>query len=48
MSPSNEYTLLSDIDGPADIRALSKTQLRQLADEVRAYLTHTVSISGGH
>jgi 1-deoxy-D-xylulose-5-phosphate synthase len=48
MSPSNDYSLLKDINSPADIRALSKTQLHQLANEVRAYLTHTVSISGGH
>ncbi|MGZ5000189.1 MAG: 1-deoxy-D-xylulose-5-phosphate synthase N-terminal domain-containing protein, partial [Methylomonas sp.] len=44
----SSYTLLNTIHSPADIRALSKDRLKQLADEVRSYLTHTVSISGGH
>jgi 1-deoxy-D-xylulose-5-phosphate synthase len=48
MPLSKNYPLLNSIQNPPDIRLLSKTQLRQLADEVRAYLTHTVSISGGH
>ncbi|MGR8931477.1 MAG: 1-deoxy-D-xylulose-5-phosphate synthase N-terminal domain-containing protein, partial [Gammaproteobacteria bacterium] len=48
MPLSNDYPLLNSIHNPPDIRLLGKTQLRQLADEVRAYLTHTVSISGGH
>ncbi|MDP3903875.1 MAG: 1-deoxy-D-xylulose-5-phosphate synthase, partial [Methylococcaceae bacterium] len=33
---------------PADLRKLSKDQLKPLAQELREYLTHTVSISGGH
>jgi len=48
MNLKTDCALLHNIDSPADIRALSKDQLKQLSDEVRAYLTHTVSISGGH
>ena len=48
MTLSNEYPLLKDINSPADVRALSKDQLLQLSAELRNYLTHTVSISGGH
>ncbi len=48
MTFSGKLPLLNSIHTPADIRALAPEQLTQLADEVRAYLTHTVSISGGH
>ncbi|MCK9606253.1 MAG: 1-deoxy-D-xylulose-5-phosphate synthase [Methylomonas sp.] len=48
MKQTTEYSILQDIHNPADVRALSKEQLKPLADEVREYLTHTVSISGGH
>ncbi|WP_157205699.1 1-deoxy-D-xylulose-5-phosphate synthase N-terminal domain-containing protein, partial [Methylomonas koyamae] len=48
MTSSGNFPLLDTIARPADIRALKKEQLPQLADEVRSYLTHTVSISGGH
>ncbi len=48
MNLTNEFTLLHDIDSPADVRALPKESLRTLCDELRAYLTRTVSISGGH
>ena len=42
------YPLLNNINSPADVRKLSKDQLKPLAKELRDYLTHTVSISGGH
>lgn len=48
MTFSGTFPLLDTIHSPADVRALSKDQLKQLADEVREFLTHTVSISGGH
>ena len=48
MTNSDEYPLLDSISSPADVRKLSKTQLESLSDEVRRYLTHTVSLSGGH
>ncbi len=42
------YPLLNDINIPADVRKLDKDQLKPLAKELREYLTHTVSVSGGH
>lgn len=44
----NTYPLLSKIDLPADVRKLDKQQLVGLSKELRNYLTHTVSQSGGH
>ncbi|MBD9361943.1 1-deoxy-D-xylulose-5-phosphate synthase [Methylomonas fluvii] len=44
----SDFPLLNTIQTPADVRALKPEQLEPLADELRRYLTHTVSISGGH
>jgi 1-deoxy-D-xylulose-5-phosphate synthase len=41
-------SLLPTIDSPADLRRLSRTQLRPLADELRNYLLESVSRTGGH
>ena len=48
MTLSADFPLLNTINSPADVRGLGKEQLLQLSDELRRYLTHTVSISGGH
>ena len=48
MTKSASFPLLDVIDTPADVRKLSKGKLKALAKELRDYLTHTVSISGGH
>ena len=40
--------LLDTIDSPADLRKLSRAQLKPLADELRTYLLDTVSKTGGH
>lgn len=48
MNLINEYPLLKNINSPADVRKLPKDNLKALSDELRTYLTHTVSISGGH
>jgi 1-deoxy-D-xylulose-5-phosphate synthase len=48
MNTLHNYLLLKDINTPADVRKLSKNQLKPLAKELREFLTHTVSISGGH
>ena len=48
MTLSSTFPLLNTINSPADVRGLSKDQLLQLSEELRNYLTHTVSISGGH
>ena len=42
------YPLLETIHSPADLRLLPRTQLKALADELRAYLLHSVSQTGGH
>jgi 1-deoxy-D-xylulose-5-phosphate synthase len=48
MKNPDNYPLLDTIHIPADIRDLPKDLLKALAREVREFLTHTVSISGGH
>jgi 1-deoxy-D-xylulose-5-phosphate synthase len=42
------YELLTAIDEPAQLRALDRAQLRQLADELRAFILESVSKTGGH
>jgi 1-deoxy-D-xylulose-5-phosphate synthase len=41
-------TLLETINDPADLRRLPRTQLRELADELRTYVLESVSRTGGH
>jgi 1-deoxy-D-xylulose-5-phosphate synthase len=48
MNLTDDYPLLKDIQSPADVRALARENLKALSDELRRFLTHTVSISGGH
>ncbi len=40
--------LLDTIASPADVRRLGLSELRQLADEVRAEMIDAVSLTGGH
>ena len=42
------YELLSTIDDPAQLRALDRSQLEQLAGELRAFVIESVSKTGGH
>src|SRR5437764_2124063 len=48
MSDRPETPLLDTVEFPADIRALSKEQLPQLADELRQETIAAVSVTGGH
>src|SRR5215218_10509188 len=48
MSDRPETPLLDSVKYPADIRALDKAQLPQLADELRSEMISAVSQSGGH
>ena len=48
MTTAAEFPLLARIDSPADLRALPETDLKQVAEELRAYLIKTVSGVGGH
>ncbi|MGI5347756.1 1-deoxy-D-xylulose-5-phosphate synthase [Streptomyces sp. CA-250714] len=41
-------SLLESIDGPRDLDALSEAQLEELAGEIREFLVHAVSKTGGH
>ena len=42
------YPLLHTINHPEDLRKVPRTQLKTLADELRAYLLHSVARTGGH
>ena len=48
MSDRPETPLLDTVKLPADIRALDKAQLPQLADELRQEVISAVSVTGGH
>jgi 1-deoxy-D-xylulose-5-phosphate synthase len=41
-------TILENIRGPHDLKALSETQLGELAGEIREFLVHAVARTGGH
>lgn len=45
---STEYPLLTTIDSPAQLRALERKKLPELADELRQFLIESVSRTGGH
>ncbi len=45
---NTSYPLLQTVNDPADLRKLSRHQLRTLADELRAYLLESVAKTGGH
>ena len=45
---SSPYALLKTINDPADLRKLERTQLHQLAVELRAFVLDSVSQTGGH
>jgi len=47
-APESKTPLLDTVHTPADVRALDKKDLRQLADELRAETIDAVSITGGH
>jgi 1-deoxy-D-xylulose-5-phosphate synthase len=44
----NIMSLLDRIKSPADIRALSNDEMRVLADDLRAFLIESCSVTGGH
>src|SRR5687767_4180187 len=46
--PGEPYDLLKNIDDPSQLRALERKHLRQLADELRAFVLESVSKTGGH
>ncbi|CAL1239212.1 1-deoxy-D-xylulose-5-phosphate synthase [Candidatus Methylocalor cossyra] len=48
MKQTNTFSLLRTIGSPADLRLLPEDQLPRLAHELRDFLVHSVSQSGGH
>ena len=48
MTSSPDTPLLDTVETPEDIRKLAPTQLRQLADELRAEMIDAVGSTGGH
>jgi len=48
VSTSEDRRLLDDVNGPADLRELSDTELAQVAQEVREHIIDTVGEIGGH
>src|SRR6185312_5752731 len=48
MSVSSKTPLLDQVKLPADLRALPKKDLKQVADELRQETINVVSVTGGH
>ena len=48
MSQNPDTPLLDKVNSPADLRELHVSELRQLADELRAETISAVSVTGGH
>ena len=48
MTHKPDTPLLDTVQLPADLRSLQVSQLRQLADELRAETISAVSVTGGH
>src|SRR3977135_2949143 len=48
MDQVSSTPVLDRIMGPADLRSLSDSELRALADEIRQFLVATVSTTCGH
>lgn len=48
MTNATLYTLLSQVNTPADLRELDESELPQLAEELRGFLIDVVSTTGGH
>ena len=48
MTSPSSYPLLARVNDPTDVRRLARTQLPQLAQELRAFVLESVSKTGGH
>jgi 1-deoxy-D-xylulose-5-phosphate synthase len=46
--PDSDYSLLQNITDPSDLRRMPRGQLGALAAQLRAFLLHSVSKTGGH
>ncbi|AVS66757.1 1-deoxy-D-xylulose-5-phosphate synthase [Paracidovorax avenae] len=45
---TNSFPLLQTVNDPADLRRMSRAQLKELAAELRAFVLDSVSKTGGH
>lgn len=45
---TNAYPLLQKVNTPSDLRTMSRSDLKALSDELRAYVLDSVSKTGGH
>ena len=45
---TTDVTILSELQGPADLRGLDDAELTQLAAEIRDAIIRTVAVTGGH
>jgi 1-deoxy-D-xylulose-5-phosphate synthase len=48
MKADMKHPILESIDSPADLRKLSRVELKQLASELRDFVVQSVSQTGGH
>lgn len=48
MNIKDQYPYLTDIDTPAQLRKLKPAELITLAEELRAFLIQSISMTGGH
>ena len=46
--PMANFALLESINDPSELRRLDRRQLAELASELRAFIVHSVSATGGH
>jgi len=42
------YSVLQNVNYPEDIRKLNIAELNTLAQEIRAFIIHTIASTGGH
>ena len=45
---NNNYPLLDKVNSPLDLRKLDNSELKLLADDIRAYILEVISQTGGH
>ena len=46
--PTTPYPLLTSVNDPAELRRLSRAELKVLSTELRAFLIESVAKTGGH
>ena len=46
--PTTSYPLLTSVNDPADLRRLSRAELKVLSTELRAFVLESVAKTGGH